>query len=141
MNGASPPANPVWIASSTLIMTPDTDAVPSSALWPRMENVSTRKKISDMNSDPKKPLATRVVDEMMNGDAFSQWLKIERMEEGSGHCTLRMTVRDEMVNGFFIAHGGISYALADSALAFASNGHGIKPYPLKHRFHTCVLSR
>ncbi len=79
-----------------------------------------------MNSDPKKPLATRVVDEMMNGDAFSQWLKIERMEEGSGHCTLRMTVRDEMVNGFFIAHGGISYALADSALAFASNGHGIK---------------
>lgn len=73
-----------------------------------------------------RPLATRVVDEMMSGDAFSQWLLIERLEEGPGHCTLRMTVRDEMVNGFFIAHGGISYALADSALAFASNGHGIK---------------
>ncbi len=79
-----------------------------------------------MPSEPKKPLATRVVDEMMNGDAFSQWLAIERMEEGPGHCTLRMTVREEMVNGFFIAHGGISYSLADSALAFASNGHGIK---------------
>ncbi|MEZ5030388.1 MAG: hydroxyphenylacetyl-CoA thioesterase PaaI [Saprospiraceae bacterium] len=73
-----------------------------------------------------RPLATRVVDVMMEGDAFSQWLQIERLEEGPGHCTLRMLVREEMVNGFHIAHGGISYALADSALAFASNAHGIK---------------
>jgi len=71
-------------------------------------------------------LATRVVDRMMAGDAYSQWLGIERLEEGAGHCTLRMTVREEMLNGFAIAHGGISYALADSALAFASNGHGQK---------------
>jgi acyl-CoA thioesterase len=35
-----------------------------------------------------------------------------------------MTVRPEMTNGFTIAHGGITYALADSALAFASNGYG-----------------
>ena len=79
-----------------------------------------------MASLPPKPLATRVVDAMMNGDEFSQWLDIERLEEGPGHCTLRMTLRPEMVNGFNIAHGGISYALADSALAFASNGYGIK---------------
>lgn len=71
-------------------------------------------------------LASRVVDAMMKGDAFSQWLQIERLEEGPGHCILRMMVREEMVNGFLIAHGGISYALADSALAFASNAHGIK---------------
>ena len=71
-------------------------------------------------------LATRVVDVMMEGDAFSRWLQVERLEEGPGHCTLRMMVREEMVNGFRIAHGGISYALADSALAFASNAHGIK---------------
>lgn len=32
----------------------------------------------------------------------------------------------EMLNGFSIAHGGIAYALADSALAFAANGHGLK---------------
>jgi acyl-CoA thioesterase len=31
-----------------------------------------------------------------------------------------------MLNGFSIAHGGITYSLADSALAFASNGHGIQ---------------
>ena len=37
-----------------------------------------------------------------------------------------MTVRKEMTNGFGVAHGGISYSIADSALAFASNSHGIK---------------
>ncbi len=31
-----------------------------------------------------------------------------------------------MLNGFDIAHGGITYSLADSALAFASNSHGIQ---------------
>lgn len=63
---------------------------------------------------------------MYNGDAFSQWLGIRRLDESPGTCTLEMTVRDEMVNGFGIAHGGITYALADSALAFASNAHGRK---------------
>ncbi len=71
-----------------------------------------------------KPLATRVIDRMMENDRFSQWLGIERLDEGPGHCTLRMRVRREMLNGFGIAHGGISYSLADSALAFASNSHG-----------------
>jgi acyl-CoA thioesterase len=61
---------------------------------------------------------------MYNGDAFSQWLGIERLEERPGYCRLKMQVREEMTNGFKIAHGGISYSLADSALAFASNGHG-----------------
>ena len=37
-----------------------------------------------------------------------------------------MTVRDEMTNGFNIAHGGITYSLADSALAFAANSYGIQ---------------
>ena len=61
---------------------------------------------------------------MYDGDAFSQWLGIERLEEKAGYCKLRMTVREEMTNGFKIAHGGITYSLADSALAFASNGYG-----------------
>jgi acyl-CoA thioesterase len=72
----------------------------------------------------KKPLASRVVDEMFTNDAFSQWLGIERLKEAAGTCALQMTVRSEMTNGFDIAHGGITYSLADSALAFASNGHG-----------------
>jgi acyl-CoA thioesterase len=68
--------------------------------------------------------ARKVVDRMYNHDPFSQWLGIERVEETPGRCVLRMTVREEMLNGFGIAHGGITYSLADSALAFASNGHG-----------------
>ena len=71
-------------------------------------------------------LAKRVVDKMINGDAFSSWLGIEVLEITEGFCKLRMTVRKEMTNGFDIAHGGISYSLADSALAFAANSDGIQ---------------
>lgn len=69
-------------------------------------------------------LASRIIDHMFSRDPFSQWLGIERVSEGPGHCLLRMEVRQEMLNGFSIAHGGIAYSLADSALAFASNAHG-----------------
>ena len=68
----------------------------------------------------------RIVEHMYKGDAFSQWLGIRRLEERPGYCELEMIVRQEMVNGFGIAHGAITYALADSALAFASNSHGRK---------------
>ena len=68
--------------------------------------------------------AQKVIDRMMEKDLFSQWLGIERLDEGEGYCKLKMMVRAEMCNGFEIAHGGITYSLADSALAFASNSHG-----------------
>lgn len=63
---------------------------------------------------------------MFNNDPFSKWLGIERVEDGAGKSILKMTVRKEMLNGFDVAHGGICYSLADSALAFAANGHGIQ---------------
>ena len=66
----------------------------------------------------------KIVDKMMEKDLFSQWLGIERLEEREGYCALKMKIRPEMCNGFEIAHGGISFALADSALAFASNSRG-----------------
>ena len=69
-------------------------------------------------------LAKKVVDRMYNNDPFSQWLGIKRVKDGAGVSVLQMTIRKEMLNGFDIAHGGITYSLADSALAFASNGHG-----------------
>ena len=65
-----------------------------------------------------------IVDAMMDKDAFSQWLGIVRLEEREGFCKLQMTIREEMCNGFSIAHGGITYSFADSALAFASNSYG-----------------
>ncbi len=69
-------------------------------------------------------LAQRVVQGMLARDEFSRWLGLEVVELGPGRCLCRMSVRDEMVNGFGVAHGGIAYSLADSALAFASNTHG-----------------
>ena len=71
-------------------------------------------------------LAKMVVDKMINNDAFSKWLGIEVIEIKKGFCKLKMTIREEMTNGFGIAHGGISYSLADSALAFAANSDGIQ---------------
>lgn len=76
-----------------------------------------------MNS---KELAVNVFHKMYDNDAFSQWLQIEPVEVDAGKCILRMKIRKEMLNGFNIAHGGIAYSLADSALAFASNSHGKK---------------
>ncbi|WMX12493.1 hotdog fold thioesterase [Aureispira sp. CCB-E] len=75
-----------------------------------------------MNSKEK---AYQIAEEQMyNHDAFSQWLGIEIVDLDAGKAVLKMVVRDEMTNGFGIAHGGITYSLADSALAFASNAYG-----------------
>lgn len=70
--------------------------------------------------------AEKIVAEMMCKDAFSQWLGIEVLEVREGFAKIKMTVRDEMLNGHLVAHGGISFSLADSAFAFASNSHGQK---------------
>ncbi len=69
-------------------------------------------------------LAESIVRGMLARDEFSRWLGIELVALAPGRCTVRMTVRPEMVNGFGVSHGGIVYSLADSALAFASNTNG-----------------
>lgn len=67
-----------------------------------------------------------IVDLMMEHDAFSKWLTISVKEIKLGSCSVQTTITSEMLNGFDIAHGGISYSIADSALAFASNSYGSK---------------
>lgn len=62
-----------------------------------------------------------VVTHMMQQDQFSQWLGIEVLEVKEGFSKIKMTIREEMVNGFGIVHGGITFSLADSAFAFACN--------------------
>ena len=70
--------------------------------------------------------AKQIFEKMYANDLFSQWLGVELLDIGIGSCKLKMTVRKEMLNGFGIAHGGITYSLADSAFAFASNSQGKK---------------
>lgn len=65
--------------------------------------------------------AQKVVEHMMDHDAFSQWMAIEVLEIKEGYSKIKMIVRKEMVNGFGIVHGGIPFSLADSAFAFACN--------------------
>jgi len=66
-------------------------------------------------------LANDVVQHMMQHDLFSQWLGIEVLAIREGYSKIKMTVREEMINGFGIVHGGIAFSLADSAFAFACN--------------------
>jgi len=68
----------------------------------------------------------QVVEMMMEKDAFSNWMGIHVDKIELGTSILRCTVKEEMLNGFQILHGGISYSLSDSALAFASNSYGNK---------------
>jgi acyl-CoA thioesterase len=69
----------------------------------------------------KDVLAQDVVKHMMDNDYFSQWMGVEIKEIKEGYSKITMTVRQEMVNGFGIVHGGIPFSLADSAFAFACN--------------------
>jgi acyl-CoA thioesterase len=72
-------------------------------------------KLKDSKTIPQKMLCL---------DPFSQWLGIEILECEIGHCKLGMTVRKEMLNSMGKAHGGITYALADTAFGFTANTHG-----------------
>ena len=69
----------------------------------------------------KDQLATSVVSHMMENDFFSQWMNVEVLEVKEGYSRIKMTIREEMVNGFGIVHGGLPFSLADSAFAFACN--------------------
>lgn len=72
-----------------------------------------------------KPNATHLIPyKMLSLDAYSTWLGIEILECEIGRCKVALTIRKEMLNSMGKAHGGISYALADTAFGFAANTHG-----------------
>lgn len=60
---------------------------------------------------------------MWADDRASRALGMSIDSVGPGTATLRMTVRDDMVNGHDIGHGGLTFTLADSAFAFACNSY------------------
>jgi acyl-CoA thioesterase len=68
----------------------------------------------------------QIVEMMMEKDAFSSWMGIHIVKIDLGFSSISCEVKKEMLNGFQILHGGISYSLSDSALAFASNSYGNK---------------
>jgi acyl-CoA thioesterase len=62
---------------------------------------------------------------MFAADRASQGLGMTITHLGEGTATLTMTVRDDMLNGFHICHGGFITTLADSAFAFACNSRNV----------------
>ena len=65
-----------------------------------------------------------VINNLLKEDRFSDWLGIEVIAIREGYCKIKMEVRKEMLNGFGITHGGITYSLGDTCLALASNSYG-----------------
>jgi acyl-CoA thioesterase len=68
-------------------------------------------------------VARRAAETMWSSDAASHALGMELLDVGPGRARLRMTVREDMVNGHAIGHGGFTFTLADSAFAFACNSY------------------
>ena len=58
---------------------------------------------------------------MLDQDEFSKWMGIKLIEVREKYCLIEMTVKKEMINGLKTVHGGVTFSLADSALAFSSN--------------------
>jgi acyl-CoA thioesterase len=67
--------------------------------------------------------ARRSADAMWADDRVSEGLGMTLDAVGPGTATLSMTLRDDMVNGHAIGHGGLTFTLADSAFAFACNSY------------------
>lgn len=67
--------------------------------------------------------ARRCADAMSAKDAASRALGITIDIPEAGSAVARMRVREDMVNGFGVCHGGFIFALADTAFAFACNAY------------------
>lgn len=69
-------------------------------------------------------LAARVGEAMFAVDAASKdFLQMELLSCEPGRARIRMKVREPMLNGHQICHGGLIFTLADSTFAFACNSH------------------
>jgi acyl-CoA thioesterase len=70
-------------------------------------------------------LARACADAMWRDDRASPGLGMRRAAVAPGRARLSLTVSEAMVNGHGICHGGFIFCLADSAMAFACNSHGL----------------
>ncbi len=70
-------------------------------------------------------IAQRAAQAMWSEDRATNGLGMSLEEVRAGYARISMTVRDDMVNGHNICHGGFIFALADSAFAFACNSRNL----------------
>lgn len=88
-----------------------------------------------MSTITNKEKAQRIYGKMMKTDRFTAWmgLKLDEIDEGS--CQMHYILRQDMLNGFNTAHGGVLFAASDSAFAFACNSHGLVTVALEASIH------
>ena len=71
-------------------------------------------------------LAKRVAHAMLAAEGTGPAWGITIEEARAGHARLSMKVRADMLNGHRIVHGGMVFALADTAFAYVCNGRNDK---------------
>ena len=74
--------------------------------------------------DRRQHVAELAAEKLYGSDQASQMLGMNIVSVAPGSARVTMRVRPDMVNGHDICHGGLIFALADSAFAFACNSHG-----------------
>ena len=79
--------------------------------------------MSGKSSESGLDTARQCADVMFDADTASQMLGIEINIPSPGRAVATMQIRDDMVNGFDVCHGGIIFSLADTAFAFACNAY------------------
>ena len=69
-------------------------------------------------------LARAVGESMFAADSASRdFMQMELVSCAPGRAVMRMAVREPMLNGHKICHGGLIFTLADSTFAFACNSY------------------
>ena len=74
----------------------------------------------------KNEIARQCAVEMLSNDSASRTLGIEVEVTQPGAAVARMRIREDMVNGLGVCHGGLIFTLADTAFAFACNGYNLQ---------------
>jgi acyl-CoA thioesterase len=77
------------------------------------------------SGDARAKLARRVADTLVSREGTGAAWNLEIEDAGEGYARVAMRLMPEMLNGFGIAHGGMVFALADSAFAYACNSRNI----------------
>ncbi len=86
-------------------------------------------------NDIKDKSAQENIQNLLQNDGFSTWMGVEIVEVKSGYAKIKMSIRDDMLNGLGVAHGGIIYAFADTALAYAGNSRGTPAFAIDNNIN------
>jgi acyl-CoA thioesterase len=81
---------------------------------------------TDENMPTAQDLAKRAAQALYQGDLLTRAFEMQIDQVGPGQARVTMRVRPDMTNGHGTCHGGVLFALADSAFAFACNTYNAR---------------